>query len=168
MASHNGTSTAVPLLLRVRPASGFGLSTTSSRSHSALAIDSFAEHPQSLGTALGIPVDRVEQALMTLRRLGLITVSPPRIKLNQQVIHLPPESPVYRPYRQLLKQRALARQDLLPDSSGSSLSLLFTASPAVEAQLRSRLLAVLREFEPEVRAASSERLYFLGIDLFPW
>ena len=168
MASHNGTSTAVPLLLRVRPASGFGLSTTSSRSHSALAIDSFAEHPQSLGTALGIPVDRVEQALMTLRRLGLITVSPPRIKLNQQVIHLPPESPVYRPYRQLLKQRALARQDLLPDSSGYSLSLLFTASPAVEAQLRSRLLAVLREFEPEVRAASSERLYVLGIDLVPW
>ena len=136
--------------------------------HSTLAIDSFAENPQSLGAALGIPVERVEQALATLRRLGLITVAPPRIRLNQQVIHLPPESPLYRPYRQLLKQRALARQDQRPDHSGYSLSLLFTASPAVEVQLRSRLLTVLREFEPEVRAAPSERLYFLGIDLFPW
>ena len=136
--------------------------------HSALAIDSFAEDPQALGGVLGIPAERVEQALATLRRLGLITVAPPRIKLNQKVIHLPHGSPLYRPYRQLLKQRALLRQDQRPDQSGYSLSLLFTASPAVEAQLRSRLLTVLRELEPEVRAAPSERLYFLGIDLFPW
>jgi DNA-binding transcriptional ArsR family regulator len=136
--------------------------------HSLLSIETYAKAPQKLSSALGMPLSRVDKALATLRRLGLITVIESGIKLNREVIHLPADSHLYRPYRQLLKQRALAQQEWLPETHGYALSLLFTSSKAVEGKLRTRLLAVLKDLEPEVRAAPSEELYFLGIDLFPW
>ena len=136
--------------------------------HLYLMIDRYRNEPKTLSEVLGVAPGQVEQLLETLRRLGLISVTPDGLLVIREAMHLPAGSPLFRPYRTLLRQRALAHQARLPDKVGYSLSLLFTATKDIEARLRQRFLELLKEFEPEVRAAPSESVFFLGIDLFPW
>jgi plasmid maintenance system antidote protein VapI len=136
--------------------------------HLHLMIERYRLEPKAVAAALGLTAERLEKILELLRRLGLIAVGADGVLATRAAMHLPVDSPLFRPYRTLLRQRALARQEQLPEKTGYSLSLLFSATRGVEATLRRRILELLAELEPEVRAAPSEEVFFFGVDLFPW
>lgn len=133
-----------------------------------LTIEKYRRDPKSLANVLALPPARFDSILDKLRQHGLITVDAEGLAVPRETMHLRNDSPVFRPYRALLRQRVIAQQACLPDGAGYSLSLLFSATPDVEQHIRQRLLALLKETEPRVREAHSEHVYFFGIDLFPW
>ncbi len=133
---------------------------------SHLMIERHRRHPAGLASVLGIPPARLEQLIESLRQMNLITAEADGLRVTRPYLHLAKDSPLFAPYRALLRQHVTADQMRRSDRAGYSFSLLFTASKSVEESMRQRILHILQEFEADVRAAPDEEVFYLGIDLW--
>lgn len=137
--------------------------------HICLSIPRYAKDPARLAKDLGLAPAKVNAALATLERLGLIgRADGGGWKTLVRNIHLPPGTPVYKAWRTQLKLLALHRMEAVPDGETYSFSAVFSATPEVRRQAHARLLAALKEIEGLVRGATQEEAYQISIDLFPW
>lgn len=136
--------------------------------HMYLTIERYARDASKLRVVLGYTDEELTRALAKLAGLGLIAIRDGRYVVMQPSVHLSPESPVFRPYRKLLRLRALDRADRAQGKSGYSFSVLFSADEATRQRVQARFLDFLKDIEQEVQAAPAEEVYFLGFDLLRW
>jgi hypothetical protein len=83
-------------------------------------------------------------------------------------LHLSPESTIYRPYRTLLRFKAMERLDRLNAGDAYNYSVLFTADEEVRRRVQARFLEFLKDVQDDIQAAPAQEVYQLSFDLFRW
>lgn len=136
--------------------------------HMYLTIDRYAREPQKLRDLLGMPEEAFAKALSRLGQLGLVVHRAGKYEVLTPTAHLSPESPVFKPYRTLLRLRAMERLGKAQAKDAYTFSVLFSADEATRQRVQARFLEFLKAIEQDVQAAPAEDVYFLGFDLLRW
>ena len=145
--------------------------------HIALTIPRYLADPRKLAGVLGVSSLRIESALQTLARLGVISIRPEedsdnrskgRLELLQRQVHLPRGSPFYRPWRAQLRLWALQRMQELGAKEAYTFSVVFSTDEATRKEIHEKFLEFLSWAEKRVETGKPERLYQMNFDLFPW
>lgn len=136
--------------------------------HMYLTIERYARDIGKVREQIGISEVEMTAVLARLTRLGFIAFRSGRYHVLKDGMHLPAESPLYRPYRTLLRVRALQRIEWLPPGETYNFSVLFTADDDARRRIQAHFLEFAKKVEEEVKGAPARDVYQLGFDLFKW
>ena len=145
--------------------------------HIALTVPKYLSDPRLISQDLGIEPERVEQSIDVLTKLGVLAVSQEssagkrargKIELLQTQVHLPRESPFYRPWRAQLRQWALQRLLQLDSKKAYTFSVVFSADEETRTEIQAKFLEFLSWTEKRVAKTKPERVYQMNFDLFRW
>lgn len=137
--------------------------------HMYLTVPRYGKDVAAIRTQLGLPEAEVTRILTKLQQLSLVVFVDGRYELAATNLHLPSDSPVYKPYRTLLRMKAMERLGTLTaEEQPYNFSVVFSANEDVRRRVQSRFLAFLKDVEAEVKDAEATDVYYMSFDLFPW
>jgi uncharacterized protein (TIGR02147 family) len=136
--------------------------------HMFLTIPRFARLPELIQEHLGLSSAAFRKAIETLLRLQVIDVKKDGYEVRKNKLHLPVDSPLSLPYKQLLRMRAAEKIRSLNSQSSYNFSVIFTATPKERAAIQEEFLKFLKKAEKLVEAATPEEVYQMNFDLFEW
>jgi hypothetical protein len=130
-----------------------------------LAIDTYRRSPERLPRLLNMSASQFNEQLRKLESWGLIRQREGNIETLQNEMHLPRKSSVFPAFHtlRLLKCIEVINRNLRDDDY--NFSVLFTSSPEVKAQLRSRFLDFLNEAQKTVGNGAAEEVCLMTFDL---
>jgi len=136
--------------------------------HASLAIERYRKNLQLLSKDINIPVFRIMDSIATLEKLGIISKDGKEIKIIQDSLHLPSDSPIYKTWRNELKNLSMQKLRNLKAESSYSFAVVFTATEDTRKFIQEKFFEFLKEIEPVAQKAESENAYYMNFDLFPW
>jgi hypothetical protein len=165
---HDSQIKAAPLESSTPHHADFYLDPAMQLVHIFLTIPRYRNDIGKIKAALHLNADDLASTLTKLQRLGLIAYRDGRYEVVRDSIHLPPDSPVYKAGRALLRLRAMDKIDRLPPAETFNFSVVFSATETVRARIQMRFQEFLKSVEDEVKAAPAEEVYQMSFDLFGW
>jgi transcriptional regulator with XRE-family HTH domain/DNA-binding Lrp family transcriptional regulator len=136
--------------------------------HIALGLVRGKAEPAKLAKALGLPPTRLQELLAALERQGLAKHEKGAWAPTERKLHLPKDSPLFRPYLAGHRLLSLERSRALAAGEGYQFSVIFSADEKTREKVQEAFLAFLKKIQDEVRAAPAENVYQMGFDLLPW
>lgn len=136
--------------------------------HGFLMIPRYRQNPEAIARKLGLTQARMNGIIKKLLRMGLIEEGAKGYTLTQMRLHLTPDSPVYYPYRALMRLRSLDLMQRRSHEESYGLSVIFTGSALSRKKVQSRFLEFLKDVEKEVQGDPDEEVYQLNFDLVSW
>jgi hypothetical protein len=136
--------------------------------HMFLTTTRYQDDLASIGRCLGLSPDAVAVSLGRLERAGIVALRDGRYRVVETNLHLPPDSPFFRPYRQALRLRSTERLGVTAPEDAYSVSVVFSTTPAVRKQIHEEFLQLLKRVETLLADAPEEEVYQMNFDLFAW
>ena len=136
--------------------------------HVSLAIEKYRTNLQLLARDINVPVFRIMNSITTLEKLGIISKSGKEVKVIQDSLHLPADNPIYKTWRNELKNLSMQKLRNLKAESSYSFAVVFAATEDTRRFIQGKFFDFLKEIEPVAQAAESENAYYMNFDLFPW
>lgn len=135
--------------------------------HMTFAIERYQSDIPLVAKDLGIAIDRINQIISKLERLGVISFEKGEVKIIKQ-LHLPSTSPLCIPHQNLLRQLTINHFSNLTHKNYYNLAISFTADENAFIQIREQFLDFLKKCDGIIDKAPSKTVYQLNFDLFPW
>lgn len=136
--------------------------------HVFLTSERFRRNPKAIGEALGLSGDRLTGIIDLLRRLGLVETTTDGLTVKRDSLHLPTSAPTYHAHRLLMRQRGLARTQVLGNNDGYFFSVVFSATRNEEQAIRRRFMELISASEADVKRSPADHIYQMSFDLFQW
>lgn len=136
--------------------------------HMFLTIPHYAEAPTTISKALGISEATMTGILRLLSQLGIITYKGGRIVVLRDALHLPKDAPLTRPYRTMMRLKALERLQSDGIHEPYAYSLFFSGNEDARAAIQGLFFEFLKKAEKIIRPAKCERVYQMQFDLLDW
>lgn len=147
---------------------GYYLNPTVMLVHVFLTIPKYRKNVGHLKKILQISEDQLHGALRELETLNLINMTEQGYQILKSETHLSSDSPLYRPFRNLQRLKAIEKIDKLSEDKAYSFSVAFSANEKVKNEIQRRILKLISEVEKLVASAPEEEVFQLNIDLFDW
>lgn len=137
--------------------------------HIALDIPRYQKEVYRLKDALHLTSHQIEQAIHYLEAIHFIKRTGSEIELIERSMHLKRTSEYYPVWRNLVRSLSLGKLQTLKETENtSSFSAFFSASPSTQKKIQKLFLEFISQTESLVERASSEEVYQMNFDLFPW
>lgn len=139
--------------------------------HVACFVPAFGEDIRQLCGVLGITWARLEGILLTLQRMGLVSLSADRKKITDSSyghIHYSPEHPLLRAFQGLMRQSGAGQFHRLTDEERYGFVVAFAANPSVFEKVREDFREYIRTIEKLALPAEKKNVYQLNFDVFKW
>ncbi|MGE0174072.1 MAG: DUF4423 domain-containing protein [Oligoflexales bacterium] len=137
--------------------------------HVCLALEKYRKSVQRLESDLNLPSGRLGEILANLERIGVIAMSAKGIEIIERSLHLPPQSPLYKSWRSVIRVMGVNQMLKIPEKDSYAFSGVFSANRRIKNQIQSKFLAFLEEAQKLVMEdGAAEDVYQLNFDLFPW
>lgn len=137
--------------------------------HMILLIPELRQSSEKIAQLLGLSHDQILRILHKFEQFRIIERNAAgHIKLLVEFIHLPRTSPVFSPWRNLMRLHCLNRLNENKQEEDYSFSGTFTATWEAKKRIQATLIALLRDVEAMSEAEKPESVFQLNIDLFSW
>lgn len=136
--------------------------------HTFLGLEPYAKNLRALAQKLHVSVERLAEIIRWLENLGIIEAQADRFVVTKRQLHLPADSTLRKPYRLLMRMKALEQIQNAAERQGFDYSVMFTANAATAAAIQTEFLKFLRAAQRFVAAAPDEEVYQMNFDLIPW
>ncbi len=136
--------------------------------HMFLAVERFRKDVRTIAAQLGVPPEAMASILQRLERLGMIVADNGGYRLQRETVHLPVDSPVFKPYRAMQRLKAIERCQKLPTDRAYNFSAVFSATQEVKDKIQVLFFALLKEAQTIVSSSPDEDVYQMNFDLFDW
>lgn len=152
----------------VRSAEEYYLDPVHQLIHVAMDIPRFKKNPNELADYFNVSPERIQQALQTLERMGVISFGKDGVEINQHNLHLARESQVFWAWKQSLNLLSMHKCRGLSQKDSYNFSVVFSADDEVKNKLHQLFLSFLKEAQGLVKQARSKNVYQMNFDLFNW
>lgn len=136
--------------------------------HAALSIDKYRADPRLLTEKLGMTPEKLSSILSQLERLRIISISADKISVRSTSLHLPKDSPIYPPWRNLMRLASLKRLEAETSTDTYNYSVTFSCDETTRIEIQRRFLEFLKGAQDLVANAKEENVYQINFDLFSW
>lgn len=132
----------------------------------ALTQLSSLKKSSSIALALGLPEDRVDDALTTLRDFGLVELVGDSWKSTKDSLHLGKDSPFVRLLHSAWREKALSTLAMGSPRGAVHYSGVMTMSAQTAVRVRERLLGTLEDCRNDVLASPSKEAHAIALDFY--
>lgn len=136
--------------------------------HMFLTIEHYASDVAAIADHLGLTTEKVLDLIRHLEQTGIISFEKGKYHVRESQLHLNQDSPLYVPYRMMLKMRGIEQQRKLGADDLYNFNVIFSANEKTKNKIKQRFLEFLRSVEPDVVAAPAEDVFQMSFDLFKW
>jgi uncharacterized protein (TIGR02147 family) len=120
---------------------------------------------RDLAVYLKLPEERVGRVVADLQKMGLAKEEGGRLLGRYDRMHLPADAPQINQHHGNWRMQAIASLDRATEAD-LHYSLVMSASKSAVEELRRRILNMIQDFEPTLKAAADEDVYVFTTDLF--
>lgn len=136
--------------------------------HMFLTIPKYAANVSLIWKEMRISETTLHGILVKLQSLGIIELREGKYRIVKDNIHLPAESAVYRPYRSMMRIKALQRSEQLASEKTYNFSVVFSSSRLGRQKVHESFLEFLKKAQAEVTSGEATDVYQMNFDLFSW
>jgi uncharacterized protein (TIGR02147 family) len=136
--------------------------------HMFLTVEKYAKNAPSIAEVLNLHIELFAEALRKLQRLGIVEMRNGRYPVLKESIHLPKDSSLYRPYRNLLRMKSAEWVDKRPSEKSYNFSVIFSTSPQIKQRIHVAFLDFLKLTQDMVGEGKADEVYQMNFDLFGW
>lgn len=133
--------------------------------HMLLTIPKLSVQEERLATILGVTLDEIHRLTKLLMNLGLVEKNGKNIRVTELQLHLKDTSHLIRPYRKLLRMKALEK---VPVKDDYSFSVLLSCDEKTRREANEILLGAVSQIKKLVSVANPEQVHQINIDLLRW
>lgn len=136
--------------------------------HMFLTIERYAQKPSLIAEALRLEPENLAEMLRKLQSMGMIEMHNGVYAVVKNNLHLPKDSPLYRPYRSLWRLKTLERIDQISSDKAYNFSVTFASTARIKQKIQASFLEFLQATQKLVGSSRSEHVYQMNFDLFDW
>jgi hypothetical protein len=136
--------------------------------HVCLSQKEYQKNPSSLAGALGIKKERLEEILLELQRLRLISFDAGMVKVQQENFHLSKTSKLFRAWMIQMRQMALQRSLQSHSNENYHFSVIFSCTETIKKEIQAKFFAYIQDAQTRVTPSEAEHVYQMNFDLIDW
>ena len=136
--------------------------------HVFLGVEEIGNNPALLSEHLNLSPQKIQNYLMRLNEMGIISLEGAEVKVLKKNYHLPKDFFICKPHQSAMKALSQQSLNLIEDSKKETVCVTFSGEEETYKAVHAEFLDFLKKTENHVKKSHPKEVFQLNFDLHYW